>query len=726
MTLTQQFLILALFPLSFLGMLVYARRQSVRQSRTAQFWQTTLLLGALWASSVMRFFVGAEFALSFAHSWGVIGRYAFSLLALLALFTTLQFLATPREKGMLLVVLSGALILASLILDPAIWGTYLPPFRLGGVSVRQFDLWGGVWIAGWLLALLAGWLLTRQTRRRLPLSLYLNQVNYWSLVLGLLAVGGLVAAAQQPGQPFWQQAGLLLVIPAALLGTLSISRDRLPDLEMVLRLLLRRLSGTLIIFGLAWLALWGLAAGLAGLPAETGSSLLLVLAAALFAGLFVLTHALVERLMARFFSSAAGQEGLAEREYQDLLAALPAPQRLAHAFGALLQARLGIREVWLFVPEDGPGGELLLRPLSSTSAELPATAHFAADSPFTRAMRDQRQPLLQHDVDILPDFREMNGREREILQNWQRVLYLPVLMGKMLVAVLVLDAKQGGLPYQQADLTRLQQMTAQFGPLLFQARNMAHLQRVNDFAFAEKQALGRENRQLKALNHLVGRFLQHLTPDLKRPLHNLAADVATLPDSPDDTLRQSLQSHLNQLEEFLDRLLQAATRLQNRAAFQEEAISLENIARTAQRRLQAMAEARQVHVEFANQVKTPLLMGDAEQLTEAVQYLLHNAIKFNRVGGVVSVTSGAVGGDIYLRISDQGVGIPPAELSALWTEFPSLQSGQNGNSGRRTARLGLTLAQYIVRAHGGRIEAESQYGAGSTFTVYLPLEFAES
>lgn len=726
MTLTQQFLLLSLLPLSFLGMLVYGWRSGARRGKTLQLWSLVLVLCSLWASSVLRLFTGTQFSAWVVYTWGIVGDYMFSLAALAVLLTTLQFLSVPRERGMVLATISGGVVLASLVLDPAIWGSYIPDFSLAGSRVRHFDLWGGVWVAGWLLSLLAAWLLTRQVRRRLPLSLYLNQMNYWALMLVLFAVGGIIAAVQDPGQPIWQEVGLLLVVPAALVGTLSVSRSQLPDLSQALRLFLHRFSGSVVVFGLTWLALWGITQGLSELLVGVNNRLLLVLAAAVFALLFTLTYRWVNRFTERIFSPSAGQAALAEMEFRQLLTALPEPQRLADAFGGVLQGKLRVNEVWLFVPEDGPGGGLVLRPFTSKGLEPPGLVQFGADSPFAQALRQRRQPIMQHDVDILRDFRDLDRSEREMLDSWQRVLYVPVLAEEVLAGVLVLGAKQGGLPYNQADFTLLMSMVEQFGPLLVQARTMANLLRVNDFVFTEKEALGRENRQLLALTQLYGRFLERISPDLKRPLHEMAEQLAQLPEPLMTETRQLLQQRLHQVEDPFDRLVQTATRLQKCSTFHLEMVQMDDIARAAQRRLQAMAEARQIHMELDAYTKIPPVLGDPVQLTEAVQHVLHNAIKFNRVGGVVNVTCGTEGDEVYVRILDQGVGMSEAQLNDLWVEFPALQTVQNNGTGQRPARLGLTLAQFIMRAHGGRIEAESKYGSGSVFTLYLPQEFAES
>jgi signal transduction histidine kinase len=287
-------------------------------------------------------------------------------------------------------------------------------------------------------------------------------------------------------------------------------------------------------------------------------------------------------------------------------------------------------------------------------------------------------------------------------------------MGEELVGVLMLGAKQGDIPYNQADVAQLQQIAERFSPLLVQTQTLAQNRKMYDVLLQEKRELALDNQQLRALNQLVGRFLEQITPDLKRPFRSMRAEIAQNP-------QPTLATQHQQLEDMMDGLIKTAARLRNREKFQFEAVRIDEIARTAQRRLAAMAEARQVRVEFAPHGKMAPILGDADQLTEAVQVMLHNAIKFNRVGGVVTIGYGAEEKEAYLRIHDQGVGMTEFLLQELWAEFPIFDPEENAGNSRRPGRLGLTLAQFIAQAHGGRIEVESKYGTGSVFSLYLPL-----
>jgi signal transduction histidine kinase len=120
-----------------------------------------------------------------------------------------------------------------------------------------------------------------------------------------------------------------------------------------------------------------------------------------------------------------------------------------------------------------------------------------------------------------------------------------------------------------------------------------------------------------------------------------------------------------------------------------------------------------------------------------VTNLVDNALKYNRTGGTVTVTAkraeaGAPKGAGMLRrrlgghppaqwisiaVSDTGAGIPKDDLPRLFDRFYRGDKARVGGG----AGLGLSIVDEIVRAHGGRIEVESEPGQGSQFTVFLPV-----
>jgi heavy metal sensor kinase len=110
-----------------------------------------------------------------------------------------------------------------------------------------------------------------------------------------------------------------------------------------------------------------------------------------------------------------------------------------------------------------------------------------------------------------------------------------------------------------------------------------------------------------------------------------------------------------------------------------------------------------------------MISGDTDQLIRLIVNLLDNAIKYS-VQGTITLSAKERDGNAIIEVADTGIGIPPEHLPhifrRLYTVDPARSSGGAG--------LGLSIAQQIVQAHGGRIEVQSEVGKGSKFTVYLP------
>ncbi|MFA7279044.1 MAG: ATP-binding protein [Sterolibacterium sp.] len=114
-----------------------------------------------------------------------------------------------------------------------------------------------------------------------------------------------------------------------------------------------------------------------------------------------------------------------------------------------------------------------------------------------------------------------------------------------------------------------------------------------------------------------------------------------------------------------------------------------------------------------------VLHADERKLKQILLNLLSNAVKFTPAGGAIKVTASQLIGQVEIAVSDTGIGIAPADQSAVFEEFRQI-----GNDYKRKAEgtgLGLTLTRKFVELHGGTIRLESESGKGSIFTFTLPL-----
>jgi two-component system phosphate regulon sensor histidine kinase PhoR len=147
-------------------------------------------------------------------------------------------------------------------------------------------------------------------------------------------------------------------------------------------------------------------------------------------------------------------------------------------------------------------------------------------------------------------------------------------------------------------------------------------------------------------------------------------------------------------------------------------IALEGVVRQAAQVLAPLAAEDDVTVTVQAQPGLPDVLGDRDELVQLFQNLIHNAIKYGREGGTVTVTLDQRDGQIIAAIRDEGEGIEPSAIPRLTERFYRVdvkRSRERGGTG-----LGLAIVKHIINRHQGRLSIESAKGVGSTFTVHLP------
>jgi signal transduction histidine kinase len=148
-----------------------------------------------------------------------------------------------------------------------------------------------------------------------------------------------------------------------------------------------------------------------------------------------------------------------------------------------------------------------------------------------------------------------------------------------------------------------------------------------------------------------------------------------------------------------------------------EKLNLVQIAEAALERVAKSARARRITIR--PQLKPAAVRGDAEHLTELAVILLDNAIKYSPRGGSVWVTTSKQGRLAQLSVRDEGVGIAVSELPHIFERFYRADASRSKHKVEGFG-IGLSIAEQIAVAHGGRIDVVSKPKQGSTFTLKLP------
>jgi two-component system sensor histidine kinase GlrK len=129
--------------------------------------------------------------------------------------------------------------------------------------------------------------------------------------------------------------------------------------------------------------------------------------------------------------------------------------------------------------------------------------------------------------------------------------------------------------------------------------------------------------------------------------------------------------------------------------------------------IEPLAKAKNIRGEFNISREIPLVKMDTEKMLQVLRNLIGNAVKFTPDGGSVKISARFKEGNLEVRVEDEGPGIPEENLVAIFDKFKSYQS-------RKGTGLGLAIVKNIIKAHGGRVWAESISGRGSMFTFVLP------
>ncbi len=132
---------------------------------------------------------------------------------------------------------------------------------------------------------------------------------------------------------------------------------------------------------------------------------------------------------------------------------------------------------------------------------------------------------------------------------------------------------------------------------------------------------------------------------------------------------------------------------------------------------EVLAQEKEIKITIAY-LEPIEIFGDPHRLRQMVWNLLHNGIKYTPTGGELKISLQGKGDEALLTVQDNGIGIPENDLPMIFERFFRVDKARTRTE--RGSGLGLSICKYIVEAHKGRIEVESQLGVGSRFKLYLP------
>ncbi|PYE84733.1 hybrid sensor histidine kinase/response regulator [Pseudoroseicyclus aestuarii] len=245
---------------------------------------------------------------------------------------------------------------------------------------------------------------------------------------------------------------------------------------------------------------------------------------------------------------------------------------------------------------------------------------------------------------------------------------------------------------------------------------------------AAKEAMAHARDEALAAAKAKSDLLAVMSHEMRTPLNGLLGTMELMRDEEmtdrqRDRLRiietsgRLLLSHVNDVLDI--------SRLDSgKVDLTEEAFDLEALLTEVAEGQRSLAQARDTEITVALDPALPqYFTGDPIRLRQIVLNLVGNAAKFTEGGTVMIEAERGLPGEVELRVIDTGCGMSKQNLMRIFEDFVTLDSSYTRTSGG--TGLGLGIVRRLVRAMGGKIGAESEEGAGSVFTLHLPLRSAE-
>jgi len=235
----------------------------------------------------------------------------------------------------------------------------------------------------------------------------------------------------------------------------------------------------------------------------------------------------------------------------------------------------------------------------------------------------------------------------------------------------------------------------------------------------------RDITHFREAEEMKSTFISVISHELKTPVALIKGYAGTLRREDAnwdmDTVRESLEvieEESDRLTRLIDNLLDASRLQAAQMRLDKTDVRLDRLAARTVNEFRTQTELHTFELDFPPDF--PAVQADQERLRQVLSNLLSNAIKYSPNKGRIIVSGRYDDEQVYVAVTDQGIGIPIGERERIFDRFYRVETALS----RRTqgAGLGLYLVKSVIEAHGGQIWVEGNEGQGSTFVFTLPRD----
>jgi heavy metal sensor kinase len=239
---------------------------------------------------------------------------------------------------------------------------------------------------------------------------------------------------------------------------------------------------------------------------------------------------------------------------------------------------------------------------------------------------------------------------------------------------------------------------------------------------AFNQTLGR----LEQLFTSQRRFMADVSHELRTPLTVIKANVALMSrlGEADKESLAGIENEVDRLTRMVGDLLLLAQAESGKIPLDMRPVALDTVLLEVFQQMRLLAGDRLL-VKLVD-IDQVVVNGDRDRLKQVFLNIGSNAIKYTPAGGQIQVGLSKSGSQVRVVMTDSGPGIPAQDIPHIFERFYRGEKSRTRSRDGGGFGLGLSIAYWIVRNHGGRIEVDSKTGNGTTFCVWLPVETVKS
>jgi PAS domain S-box-containing protein len=242
---------------------------------------------------------------------------------------------------------------------------------------------------------------------------------------------------------------------------------------------------------------------------------------------------------------------------------------------------------------------------------------------------------------------------------------------------------------------------------------------------AQNAQLQWQSQELERANRLKSEFLASMSHELRTPINALIGYAALLLDGVLGEITPTQRDALTRARAAAEHLLALINDILDLAKIEAgkmplhlEEVVLAPVTREVAQQMEPLVRKKGLKFNTLVTDDCPVIVTDRTKVKQILLNLVSNAVKFTHEGSVTVGVECAPEGGVRIIVADTGIGIRPEDLDAIWEDFRQVDQSRTREHGG--TGLGLSITRKLLDRLGGTVAVESDYGKGTTFTVWLP------